>query len=253
MNKKIYIHRKNRAGNGWRNMQAAVALCFAAAWGCGDEPIDFMKDFVGNRPPEVISFTSDLPESTEIVPNMKLSLSVEARDFEGGPLRCEFSSGCGSFRRLVESSTGCSIEFFLGENCVSSESIIVEAAVSDNKRGVTVTRLDLGDGRAMPVMEASGWAGTLSPGGNTSVNFSADGSGYYQFRVQKPPGGALLFEPSISSRIYERGSEVNLSIHAGSTSGDIRLGEEAGDYKVYIIFMDHFGRQCSVSQTIKVE
>ncbi len=234
-------------------MQAAATLFLAAVFGCGDEPIDFMKDFVENRPPEVISFTSDLPESTELVPNMKLSLFVEARDYEGGPLRCEFSSGCGSFRRLTESSTGCSIEFFVGENCVSSESIIVESAVSDNKRGVTVTRLDLGDGRAMPVMEASGWAATLSEGGNTSVTFSADGSGYYQFRVQKPPGEVLYFDPSVTSRIYERNTDESLSIHAGSTSGDIRLDEGPGDYKVYIIFMDYFGRQCSVSQTIKVD
>jgi hypothetical protein len=233
--------------------------------GCGDDLISDVKDFVPNKPPEITSFTTDIVAGTEVLPNMPVNLTVEANDRDNDEIEYGFSSAYGTFRKLVSTATGCTIQFFISSTCSSSQSIPITVTASDARNGSASMTIDIGDSRVEPVITASWPASvTLSSSGTYSLTFSVDCSGYYQFRTASSDTVTLAFDKSLACYQYMHTDPLDLlspfpvlslNIHADAGTNDSEnyyLTTAIGEKKVFILFYDNFQRQAEASAVFTI-
>jgi hypothetical protein len=243
-----------------RNIYIVSSMVIIGFTGCGDDLISGVKDFVPTIAPEITSFTFVIDPAAgtnEILPNLQINLTVEAHDDDNDEIQYNFSSAYGTFRKLESTATGCTIQFFISSTCPSSRSIPITVSASDERNGSTSMTIDIGDGRVEPAITAS-WpaAVTLSSGSTYSLtSFSADCSGFYQFRTATSDPVSLEFDTSLACYQYTRGDIPTLNIRATSgtdTYNNYYITTTTGQKKVFILFYDNFKRQAETSAVFTI-
>jgi len=235
-------------------MAASLAV---AASGCGTEFIGDMKSFEHNESPVITSFTSSVdPLVTEIYPGMDMLLTVEAHDIEGDPITYSFESDQGTMRDLKYTADGCTIEYFIKSTCTSSESIPVTVIAEDDKGASSSQTINLGDRKTGPTITLESWSFDTDPLTPTqaqaaTVSFHANATGYFQVRIQTPPADLIEFNNKKFFNIRANATETKI-IYVAADSEEAPSLTEVGSHKIYVLVIDEFGRQSTISQTMTV-
>ncbi len=199
---------------------SSLLIFIAILPGC-DDVIEPMQDFKTNEYPDIISFASDLPEGTELTPNLAVTLSVDALDPEGEPLVFEYDSEDGSFSNQNDSDNRSTVVFHTASYLTSAQSVTVSVKVSDNK-GFSVSRqLELGETRDGPTVTAIGTVPEyIKSTSQAEMTFSANQSGLYEVLVYDDTGATATWDDSGASYFYGAGDEVIISIDGPSWAGE---------------------------------
>ncbi len=236
----MFIKRKNI-------ILVLVQIVLLQFYACEGDTLSSMKDFEANTHPVITAFTDDIGSTDEIYPGFQFNLEVQAHDVEGESLEYEFKSDSATFRNIVVTETGATVECFIRPGCTSSSSIVLTVVVRDEKGAESEKSIDVGDGRSSPSISVT-WPSDTNLSTTRSVDISADCSGYYQVTTLSyfADSGVDLYDYSFN---YASPPTHTRTVGTGSADLDLTV---SGTYTVYIVFKDLFGREVSKSAEFTV-
>ncbi|MDH5717375.1 MAG: hypothetical protein OEZ22_07025, partial [Spirochaetia bacterium] len=151
---------------------------------CGDDVIQKAQNFIPNKPPKIISFTSDSPGGATLLPNQSFNVTVTAEDPNENEMTFTYTSDLGAFTQQKDEGGTSTVKYVLPGELYSGFEAIVTVTVTDSKGASTTQSLNLGSGKTGPQItlpDGIVLGEYLNNDSYTSVSFEADSNGFYQY------------------------------------------------------------------------
>ncbi len=195
----------------------------SGAVSCGDSVVENIQNDKGpyipvNHAPVIESIQSDLG-ALDIIPHMKIVLTVTATDPDGDPVLYTFTTEQGSFNNLIDTGSGCTIDFYTDADISAEEQVFVTVNASDAEGAASSEEYNVGVGLRAPEFDSDDDFVVLESvvliGPNDDkyfkinregeiqsavIEFLTNSKGYYQVQVANNPG--------ITSVIWVEGSGI---------------------------------------------
>ncbi|MDH5718530.1 MAG: hypothetical protein OEZ22_12965, partial [Spirochaetia bacterium] len=221
---------------------------------CGDDVIQKAQNFIPNKPPNIISFTSDSPGGATLLPNQTFNVTVTAEDPNENEMTFTYTSDLGSFASQTDEGGTSTVKYVLPGELYSGFEALVTVTVTDIKGASTTQSLNLGSGKTGPQVsmpEGTAVGEFINNNSYTTVSFEADSDGFCQFYYtsvtgidasQYPECGVnASFESAFY--FYENGTTVSIDISGAINSvttgtHSISLPPDDGTYQICIGIRD---------------
>jgi hypothetical protein len=150
---------------------------------CGDA-IQKLQEFIPNRAPVITKFNSDSPGKNALLPNLQISVIVEAHDPDYNPLEYEFISDIGSFANQRKTGKGARVTYILPAAFSPELEVKIRVKVTDSKKMSASKSLDIGSGKTGAIIIQEEEINMfLTTDGKRTIRWQADSEGYYQVRI----------------------------------------------------------------------
>jgi len=147
-----------------------------------------------NVPPVIVSATSNSPGGATLLPNQVIQVTVEGNDPHNDPIVFSYASLVGAFSGQVESvlpngNTQSAVSFYISNSVIPGFIGDITITLSDNRGGVTTQTLNLGTGKQGPAVTATAVLPPfISSTGFSTLSFSADSNGFFQYTINNITG-----------------------------------------------------------------
>ena len=161
-----------------------IIFTILITFSCGDDVIQKAQNFIPNKPPNIISFTSDSPGGATLLPNQSFNVTVKAEDPNENEMRFDYTSDLGSFASQNDSGGSSTVKYILPGELYSGFEAVVTVTVTDIKGASTTQSLNLGSGKTGPQVsmpEGTAVGEFINNNSYTTVSFEADSNGFYQY------------------------------------------------------------------------
>lgn len=233
-----------------------ILFGLSGAFSCGDSVVDNIVNdsppYVPvNHAPEIESIESDLG-TLDIIPHMKITLTITASDPDGDALSYIFNSGQGSFNNLTDMGGGCMIDFYAGSVILPEEDVIVTIIASDPEGASASTQYNVGIGLRAPEFDSAavdpasvvviGGSSFLRAGQAAEIEFLTNSAGRWQVQAVSGTGvTSTTWDEGTPSYPYAGSSVVTIPIHGVDYAGtEPKLAAE-GANTVFVIIKGDTG------------
>jgi len=147
-----------------------------------------------NVPPVIISATSNSPGGATLLPNQVIQVTVEGNDPHNDPIVFSYASLVGAFSGQVETmlpngNTQSAVSFYISNSVIPGFIGDITITLSDNRGGITTQILNLGSGKLGPaVTSVAALTPFISSAGFSTLSFSADSNGFFQYTITNITG-----------------------------------------------------------------